>query len=257
MAFDWRTAGSEELLAHLPVMDLPAFEAALENEAFTEDHVRLLLKNTGLPADFVERVSREPRFFQRSAIRVALVLHPKLPRVRGLELLHHLFWRDLLRVASQPRVHPQVRAVAEALVAERLPDLTLGERVTAARAAGRGVIRVLRKDPDPRVAEALLRNYRMTEEDALFMASSQDTVPAVLGVLARDPKWRVRPSVKAQLVRNRRLALPLALGLLSELGLHELQAVARQGDLPKVLRESASRLVRSHARGERTGASRR
>jgi hypothetical protein len=248
---DWRRAGADELLAHVRDIDLAAFEEASLNEAFSEEHVRLLLEDPGLGGELLERISREPRFFQKASIRAGLAMHPRLPRVRALEILRYLYWRDLLRVAMRPAVHPQVRATAEHLVAERLPDLTLGERIAIARTARRGVLRVLRADPDPRVVDALLKSPACTEDDAVFMATSQDTPPAVLTLLARSPKWRMRSSVRHQLVRNRRLALPLALGLLAELSPGEIASVARQADLPKLLRESAARLWRELRDGSR------
>ena len=64
-----------------------AFEEAAENPGLNEDHVRLLLKNPGLDAALVERISREPRFFKRGLLRLVLVSHPRLPRVRALEMI--------------------------------------------------------------------------------------------------------------------------------------------------------------------------
>lgn len=243
MTFDWATATADEILARLEDLDAAAFEQAVANDQFTEEHVRLRLNDPGLSSAFVERISREPRFFQKNSVRVALALHPKLPRVRGLELLRYLYWRDLLRVASRPGVHPQVRVIADQLLSDRIPDLTLGEKMTLARQASRAVVRALRTDPDPRVIEALLRNVRCTEEDAVRIATSADTPGPVLSVLARAHKWRSRPEVRSQLVRNRRLPMPIALGLLTELSRGELAAVVRQAELPKLVRESARRLL--------------
>jgi len=240
-AFPWETAAADELLARLDAVDLDVFERLCPNEQFNEEHVKLLLKDPGLAPELVERISREPRFFQKNAVRVALALHPKLPRVRGIEIVRWLYWRDCMRVALQPHVHPQVRVVADQVLAEKIPDLTIGERMSLARQASRAVLRSLRLDQDPRVIEALLRNARCTEEDVVFMASSGDSHPQALAVIARSGRWRARPVVREQLVRNRRLALPVALGLLTELGRAELGAVARQAELPSLLREAARR----------------
>lgn len=251
---DWAHADADELRARLGEMDLDAFEQACGNDQFTEEHVRLLLKDPGLPSEFVERISREPRFFQKNIVRVGLALHPKLPRVRGLEIVRWLYWRDLVRVTVQPSLHPQIRVTADQVLAEKIPDLTIGERISLARSASRAVLRVLRLDPDPRVIEALLRNARCTEEDVVFMAASIDSHPLALGAIARSPRWRARPMVREQLVRNRRLSLPLALGLMTELSRGELAAIARQPELPKLLREAARRKIEE---GNRQGTRQR
>ena len=96
---------------------------------------------------------------------------------------------------------------------------------------------------DPRVIEALLRNVRCTEEDVAFMAANSETQPQILSVVARNRKWRARHGVRVNLVKNRRLPLPLALGLLPELAKGELMAVTRQPELPKLLRATARRML--------------
>lgn len=244
MSIEWASAEPDEILAHLQDVDTEVLEELLENDAFNEDHVRVLLKNPRLEAEAVDRLSREPRFFRRGIIRVALVMHPHISRVRALELVPYLFWRDALRVARSPAVHPQVRVVAEHAVAERLPELTPGERMTIARTATRPVLQALRTDKDARVIEAVMQNFRCTEEDVLLITSIASTPPQVLGLVARHPKWRLRPAIRSALVRNRRLPLPIALGILEQLSANELQVLSRQAQLPKVLRESARRLAR-------------
>jgi hypothetical protein len=242
-SFTWETATGDQILARLGDVDIDVFERLCGNDQFNDEHVKLLLKDPGLSPEMVDRVSREPRFFQKNAVRVALALHPKLPRVRGLEIVRWLYWRDLMRVTLQPHVHPQVRVVADQVLAEKIPDLTIGERMSLARQASRAVLRSLRLDQDPRVIEAVLRNARCTEEDVVFMASSTDSHPQALAMIARSGRWRARPVVREQLVRNRRLSLPVALGLLTELGRAELGAVARQAELPSILREAARRRI--------------
>jgi hypothetical protein len=244
VSVDWTKAGPDAILAHLQDVDDESFELLLENESFNEDHVRVMLKDPGLSGEIVERLSREARFFRRGNIRVALVVHPHISRVRALELVPYLFWRDSLRVARNLRVHPQVRLIAEQQVAERIADLTVGEKITLARTATRTVLQALRRDDDLRVAGAVLQNYRCTEEDVLFIANGGRSSPQVLGLIARHPKWRVRPGVRGALIRNRRLPLPVALGLLEQLSVPELEGLARQPRLPRLLRESARRLAR-------------
>jgi len=251
MSVDWETADPDAILAHLTDVDEDAFELLLENESFTEAHVRVLLKNPALSAEIVERISRDARFFRRGMLRVALVIHPAITRVRALELVPYLYWRDCLRVARNLRVHPQVRMIAEHQVAERITDLTIGEKITVARTATRVVLQALRLDEDNRVAEAVLQNYRCTEEDVLFMACALKSAPNVLSLIARHPKWRIRPSVRGALLRNRRLPLPVGLGLLEQLSQPDLQVLSRQPRLPRLLRESARRLAgEKHADGQ-------
>ncbi|MEM7246861.1 MAG: hypothetical protein AAF533_16025 [Acidobacteriota bacterium] len=251
---DWATANAEEILTSLGSIDLGAFETLLENDAFTEDHVKLLLKDRTLEAELVERISREARFFRRGSIRLGLVMHPKIPRVRGLELVPYLFWRDCLKVATSVRVHPQLRVLAEAQVAERIPELTVGERMSIARLGTRPVIAQLRNDDDLRVISALLQNFRCTEEDVLGIVN-QAKNPAVLSAIVHHGKWKQRPQVKAMLVRNPRLPLPSALGLLDSLGYGELMSLSLKKDVPRLLRDSARRLAteRHPSRTGRTG----
>lgn len=220
-------------------------EGALENPALDEDLVVVLLRNRGATPNVLRRIALDPRFRRSYAVRAGLVRHPGAPRAVSMNLVHHLFWRDLARAADDFWVPPPVRRVAVRVLASRLEEMSLGEQITLARTAGRSVLLALRQTRDERVAEALLQNPRMVEDDAVFLAEHPETPAAIRGLLARDRKWVRRYPVRAALVNHRRTPVGIALGLLTGLLRRDLEGIAARPDVPPVLRMAATRVLRS------------
>ena len=69
----------------------------------------------------------------------------------------------------------------------RLPKITLGEKITAARLCSRDLVRALMLDPSPRVFEALLVNPRLVEPDLLNHIGSGRATSAQLSLIALNP----------------------------------------------------------------------
>src|SRR5262245_40033501 len=97
--------------------------------------------------------------------RLRTVRAPSPPLGIGMRLLGGLFWRDLVEISRDPRLHPPLRRRAEGLLAERASDLTEGELVALARVADRPMISALAGCGRARVVAALLGNPRVREDD--------------------------------------------------------------------------------------------
>jgi hypothetical protein len=179
------------------------------------------------------------------AILEILVGHPRTPRSEALALVTTLFWRDLAAVSTDARAHPEVRRAVDREILRRLPDMALAERVDLALCAGRGVIAILRLDPEPRVIEALLSNRLLIESDVVMAASNPRAVAGALQAIGSHPKWVARREVRSALVRNPRTPLPVSLGLVSGLPLADLLLVVESRALPALLRECAARVIES------------
>ncbi|MGD8376494.1 MAG: hypothetical protein PVF68_10175 [Acidobacteriota bacterium] len=228
-------------------------EGALRNPALDEDLVVLMLRNRAAPGALIERIARDERYRGSHEVRAGLVSHPASPRGVAMNLVHLLYWRDLARAADDPRVPPPVRRVAVRVLESRMEEMTLGERIALARAAGRSVILALRRSREPRVVEALLDNPRIVEEDAVFLASRTDVPADVLGALARSRRWSPRYPVRLALVHNERSPVGIVLGLLTGLLRRDLEGLLVSHGGPPVIRFAAERVLRARAgaRGRR------
>ena len=206
------------------------------------------LRNLKATEQDIQAISRNRELLRKHAVQVAIVNHPQTPRALAQTLIRQLFWQDLLQVSKNFRLAPQLRQMAENMILDLMETMTLGERLTLARIAGRGVILTLRKEQNPRVIEALLLNPQVVEEDLLVITNSAETPPHVLSLVGRSPKWRVRYQVRLALIRNPNTPVFLTRGLLPDLLLRDLAGIVRIKTIPGPVRREAERLLQERQR---------
>ena len=172
--------------------------------------------------------------------RLRTVRDPSTPVGVGMRLVGALFWRDLVEVSRDPRLHPPLRRRAEGLLAERASDLTEGELVALARVADRPVISALAGCGRARVVAALLGNPRVREDDVLAMCRTAGGSD-VLSSVAACHRWRASRAVRLALARNPATPAPDALRALEGLQGPDLHALASDDRVPTLVRVGAAR----------------
>lgn len=201
------------------------------------------------PRRLVEAVCAAPRSLRDRRVLALVVRHPACPQQVAWDALPGMLWRDLHQVCSDPRTPPGVRAQAERKLVERLPNLTLGERIALAKIATRGVIRALYAEAEPRCVQALLDNPLLTETDAMRLLNA-NPVTECLQALMRHPRWGQRPGLVRAAVRLPKLPLAMTLSLVVALPDHELANLVRAPEVSEPLRTALVDLLihRKHAR---------
>jgi hypothetical protein len=242
-----RTAPSEELTLMLATAPLPYLEGALDNPSLQPNLLPILLKNPSVTLSLIQGIARRTSWLKSYDVKAAIVMHPRTPRPIALRLLPFLWWRDLVRVADHNALAPPLRRAAEFLLSIRLQEMALGERVTLARIASRGVIAVLRRQEHPMVIRALLRNPRLVEEDALAIASAATTPPPVLQALAEEGRFSTRPAVQKAIVQNRETPPSTALRIVQGLSTKILRELARAPHVSQLVKVAALRLIETRA----------
>jgi len=251
-----RRASAFELKRLLPSAPPSFLQGALENPEITPDEIALLLRNRAATPQLLGRIARDRQWTRSYDVKRGLVRHPRTPLPIVGTLIHHLFWRDLAEAAADPALHPTVRRKSEDLLRLRLMELSLGERISLARVASRGLIGALRESAEARVLTALLGNPRLIEADAVLLARSGAAPPAVLGRLAEHPAWGVRRSVLMALAANPRTPVAAALRLLGRLSRRDLTRLAKDPKVPKIVRVGAERRLSGSGHPGRSGLSR-
>ncbi len=211
------------------------------------------LRNPHLSAAWTAKLLQEPRLIAAYGVRRAGAFHPRTPRMLAIEIVGGLYWADLLALGVDPRVHPAVRRAADDRLIERLPGLSVGEKISIARRGSARVVQALRRDPTPRVIAALLENPRMTESLLVSVIASEQTSPGILEVVAAHNRWNAAYEVRVTLCRNPRTPLTTAMALLPLLKRADLAAVAADLALPLPVRRRAhllagERSIRSQSR---------
>ena len=181
--------------------DLAAFVA--ENlAALSEEEVLGAIENAYVTPKLLSKIAQTPRLTGFYSVRMKLVAHRQTPQAHAVKLVHYLYWFDLLRLSIDVQVPAPVRRAIDTALLLRVDKLTLGERVTSARSCSPALIKVFLYDPEPKVFAALLINKRLREDDLLALVSSDRASQEQLLLLAADPKWSFRYSIRKALVLN-------------------------------------------------------
>ena len=209
----------------------------------TPRQVYRVLRNPYVTAEAIEALLGIRGLLASYQVRSALARHRRTPETVALRFISGLYWRDLLEISVDMRISPAVRRVAEKYLVRRLGRLTVGEKMAVARRAASGVLAHLRQDPSLHVVRALLQNPRLTEAVLLPMVASESTLPRILDLVARDPRWGTRYEIRLAMARNTRSPFRVILRILPGLRREDLTAIAAQESHSGVIRRRADELL--------------
>lgn len=216
----------------------------LDAEEISEKDTVRILRNPYCTAEVAAKLMEHHRRLSSHRIREMLCQVRGMPTPTLIDLLSTLPWLSLLHLAQETRTPPVIRRRAERRLIQRIPKLTLGERIALARRSHRELFFQLFESGNEAIVEALLDNSRMTESDLLSAMLRSALPSSFYRALIRHPKWACRRELRKALARNQATPLPLALSALAELGRHELEGIQNDSGVPEKVREAASNLIR-------------
>jgi hypothetical protein len=152
-----------------------------------------------------------------------------------------LRWADLARLAAKGSAAVALRSAAEKILVLRLPELTLGERISLARIATPPVLQAMRRDSSSLVAKALLENPLLRYEEVVSMAERADAPSPLLKVLAECPRFSGRRELRLALAGHPHTPPPVALKLVALLEASSLAFLAQSAKTPLLVRVAAER----------------
>jgi hypothetical protein len=91
-------------------------EAGLLNRRLREEDLLVALRQTDVRPALVQGVVESPRWSERYAVKLALVLQSRTPLAIALAQISSLVKRDLMRVVETPGLRPLVQAAAAAVL---------------------------------------------------------------------------------------------------------------------------------------------
>jgi hypothetical protein len=250
-----RAASSDALLERLPSASPRYLDGAIANPSFGPEHLLPALANPALPGGMIQRICTNRSWIKPYEVKSAIVLHPKTPRAVAMNLVSFLWWRDLVRVSERSILAPPLRRAAEKILTVRLQELAVGEKITLARIATRGIINALRSERQALVIRALLQNPRLLEEDALAIAAASKTPGEVLRALADDGRWSSRPSLRKAIARHPETPAAVALHLVRGLSDRDLKGIINGARVPGLVKVAARRLIETRRREGRRAES--
>ena len=216
-----------------------AFTATASDPVLTEDLALALLKQSDLPTQALDRLSRNRGIMKSRKVKLALVEHPRTPRHISIPMVRHLFTFDLMQVALTPVVPADIKMAAEDSLVNRLERLSQGERLTLARRASGRVAAALLLDPEPRVIHAALENSRLTESAVIKALMRRDAPAAFVSAACHHSRWSPRRDVRVALLRNEKTPPPRAVEFARSLPPALLREILQDGCVGRTLLSAA------------------
>ncbi|HET6962368.1 MAG TPA: hypothetical protein VFJ27_07720 [Terriglobia bacterium] len=126
---------------------------------------------------------------------------------------------------------------------QRIARMTVSERVQTALKGNREERVILIRDANRLVASAVLDSPKLTESEVEAIALMKNVSEEVLRVVGTKRDFAKNYTVIHNLVKNARTPIGTTLGLVNRILTSDLRALARNKNIPEVLRKTAQRQV--------------
>lgn len=150
--------------------------------------------------------------------------------------------RDQIQLDEELLQEPTPPARREAL-SLRIRRMTVAERVKLALNGNKESRQILVRDPVKLVQSCILRNPRVTVDEALVMAKNRSLSGEILRRIAGQRDWVRQYSVRIALVQNPKTPLQVALSLLPGVQEREMRAISKSKNVSSVLQSQARRIL--------------
>lgn len=232
-----RIARGDELNALIYHAAPAVLLALLDNPEFDETKLTLLLSRKDLATEVLDEIGARKAALKSYAVKKALLLHPRTPRLIGLRLLKDLYLMDLVQFALSPGVSAELKRYAEAQIVARLPQMPLGQKITLARRGPSRVAGALVAEGHAQVMPIALENPYLTEAQVLKALAREKVPVAVVQAMANHRKWSQCYNVRLAIVRNSSTPISIVLGFLPLLTVSDLRVLAEPGIVAENLRK--------------------
>jgi hypothetical protein len=226
--------------------------AFARNPNLQERDILRLLQRKDLPAEALRELAAHPQAHRNYAVKVALVQHPRTPRLISLPLTKFLYLFDLVRISHAPAVPTEIKMLAEETILKGITATPRGEKITLARRATGRVAAALLVTEDRELIRAALDNPFLTEANLVRVLTRENLPPGVVELIATHEKWSCRYHLRLALVRNPLTPFARVLAFIPNLALTELRDICLARRMPEhvrkyVLNHCAERLGKKSA----------
>jgi hypothetical protein len=242
---DARTAGPEAFPALLVTANENILRALIENPAFDETHICLLLERKDLPGTLLGEIAKQKKWRTNYRVRRALAGHPHTPRLAAMRLLRELHLMDLVRISLQTASPVELRRLAEDRVLAQLPQLPLGQRIALARRASARIAGGLITQGPEQVARIALDNSFLTESQLLRSLAKETLAARTVEAIAKHEKWSNLMNVRVALLRHPHAPVERVLSFLPDLPLRDLEDLCQHSRLAEDLQDHLRREIAS------------
>jgi hypothetical protein len=197
-----RTAALEAIPALLASGGEDALRSLIDNPAFDETHMCLLLERKDLSGLLLEEISKRKTWRAIYRVRLGLAAHPHTPRLIAMRLLRELHLMDLVRISLLSASSMELRRMADERVLAQLPQLPLGQKLTLARRGSARIAAGLVAHGPEQAARAALDNSFLTESQLLKTLAKETLPERIVAIVARHEKWAKLVNIRVALLRH-------------------------------------------------------
>jgi hypothetical protein len=239
-----RTAAREDIPQLLASGSEDTLRSLIDNPAFDETHVCLLLERKDLSGLLLEEISKRKTWRANYRVRLGLAAHPHTPRLIAMRLLRELHLMDLVRVSLLPTSGMELRRLADERVLTQLPQLPLGQKLMLARRGSTRIAAGLVAHGPEQVTRVALDNSFLTESQLLKTLAKQSLPARIVAVVANHDKWSKLVNIRVALLRHPHTPPDRVPALVPGLPRREIEDLLELSRLPEN--------VRAHLREELT-----
>lgn len=152
------------------------------------------------------------------------------------------------REAIVNKILGEIRSEDNEITAERISMVSrilrmgMKDRVKLAQKGDREARNILIRDPNRVVAQAVINNPRITEQEVEKIATMRTVPEDVLRQIATNRSWARIYSIMLKLVQNPRTPLGNSVTIMIRLQLRDLEALIKNKNVPEAIRKQALRL---------------
>jgi hypothetical protein len=125
----------------------------------------------------------------------------------------------------------------------RILRMGMKDRVKLAMKGDREARNILIRDPNRIVAQAVIQNARITEQEIEKIAAMRSVPEDVLRQIVNNRNWARNYSIARKLAQNPRTPLSNVISILTRLQLRDLQALTKNRNVSDAIRKQSLRLV--------------
>lgn len=126
---------------------------------------------------------------------------------------------------------------------QRIMRMKMKDRIKLAVKGDREARNILVRDPNRVVAQAVIQNAKITEQEVEKIAAMRTVPEDVLRQVFINKKWARNYTIMHNLARNPRTSIANAMNILTRLQLKDLQAIAKNRNVGEAVRKQAARLA--------------
>lgn len=127
-------------------------------------------------------------------------------------------------------------------IENKIRKMTVSQKIKLAMSGNREVRRIMLRDPNRMISQAVLHNRKITTIEIIEIAQSRMVSEEALRTIVRSKDWMKNYSVKVALIQNPKTPMSETMRLMQQVHLFDLRDMAHNKNIPSQISSLANRL---------------